>query len=301
MLDRGFLRASGKDHVRFLQGMLTNDVAGLAPGQACPALLLSQKGRVLADLVAMRFADHVLLSCEGAVEPLRAALERFIIMDDVTLEVVELAELAVVGEGVAAALAGAGLPAPEPWRHEGAAGFVVLHAPLADQGAYHVLHTPAAIEALRARLSARRLEPADVALVFLKAGWPRIATDFAPDEILPMEAGSLSSAISFSKGCYVGQEVVVRGTTRGGVKHRFAGLRLAGPAVPPRGAKVASSARPEAGHVTSAAEAPDAVLALAYLWHDVATAGTSVEVQTPDGALAAVVVASPSDAPKELS
>ncbi len=300
MLDRGFLRASGKDHVRFLQGMLTNDVASLAPGQACPALLLSQKGRVVADLIALRFADHVILSCEGSVEPARAALERFIIMDDVTLEVAELAELAVVGDGAAEALASAGLPTPSPWRHE-EDGFVVLQAPIAGQEAYHVLHAPAEIEALRARLPARRLEAADVALLFLQAGWPRIATDFAPDEILPMEAGPLSSAISFSKGCYVGQEVVVRGTTRGGVKHRFAGLRLAGQIVPPRGAKVASSARPEAGHVTSAASSQGAVLALAYLWHDVATAGTSVEVQTSDGALAAVVVASPSDAPKELS
>ncbi len=297
VLDRGFLVVGGKDHVRFLQGMLTNDVAGLTPGQACPALLLSQKGRVVADLVALRFDDHVLLSCEGPAEPVRDALERFVIMDDVTLEIAALAELAVIGQRAQEVLTANQLPAPGPWRHQARGSVLVLHAALADVDAYRVISEHDSV-----LQGCGKLEPSDISLLFLEAAWPRIVTDFAPDEILPMEAGCWTRAISFSKGCYVGQEVVVRGTTRGGVKHRFVGLRVSGRAVPPRGAKVASAARPEAGHVTSARQSPDAgVLALAYLWHDVASAGTSVEVQTPDGALAAVVVAGPFDAPKERS
>ena len=231
----GLLRASGGDRARFLQGMFTNDVAGLAPGAWCRAVVLNVKGRVLAIADVLNEGDAYLLVTEPVTaEKLQQVLERHAIADDVEFERVERAV------------------------HR------VWDSPDAVWSAPPVLSAPAAASSPEA-IEIRRIE----------AGLPRYGVDVSEDNF-PFEA-NLERAISFQKGCYVGQEVVVRATTRGGAKKKLVGLRAGAPLA--AGAIIAGGEKPDAGVVTSAVHSPLAGhIALGYLHHTLWEPGTRVQV-----------------------
>ncbi len=257
VLDLGFrtiVRAVGTDRVVFLQGMLTNDVATLRPGMGCPALLLTIQGRPTADVRVAVLDDAFLLDVDVRLrEALVEALEKLIIADDVELGALP-APLALIGLEGPGAETVLGVSSLAPWAHaEVVVGGVRLRAVRASEvgGPGFVLHAPAgdaatvwdALIAAGARpcgmeaLEGRRIE----------VGVPRIGLDSDARTLaleLPVEA-----AISSTKGCYLGQEVVARGTARGHVNRRLSGLVLDGP-VPPAGTPLLRDGR-EIGHLTS--------------------------------------------------
>jgi folate-binding protein YgfZ len=261
LLDLGFrtlVDATGPDRATFLQGMLTNDVAGLAPGGGCPALLLTIQGRVTADVRVAALDDRLRLDVDvRARDAFVDALEHLLVADDAELApVAEVALIGLEGPGAAALVpAVAGLP---PWSHVeadvGGVGVRVQRASLV-RGAGVALHVPAeragvvwdALAAAGARpcgqraLEGRRVE----------VGVPRIGVDMG-EKTLVLEL-PVDDAVSQTKGCYLGQEVVARGTARGHVNRRLAGLLIDGPA-PARGAALLADGK-EVGQLTTIAHA----------------------------------------------
>jgi folate-binding protein YgfZ len=256
VLAPAFLRFSGKDARSYLHRMSTQDLADLTPGASAYAAFLNAKGHLLAEGHVLAREDDLLVALDpAAAAEARAHLERFVIMDDVTIEPVpDLRALPVLG--------------PEgPRRVEGrAAG--ALRVPNERRGAPAVdLWLPTAeADALRAALVAGglpELGPEELEALRVLGGIARFGVEVGGDAgRLPMEAGLTRAAISFTKGCYLGQEIVVRATVRGQLQRGLVQLALP-PGASPGTPLLAGEA--EVGAVTSAAETPEGRVGLAYL------------------------------------
>jgi folate-binding protein YgfZ len=246
VVDLGFrtiVRATGADRVGFLQGMLTNDVATIASGENRPALLLTIQGRVTADVRVAAVDDALLLDVDvRARDAMTAALEKLIIADDIELATSEEAVIGVEGPAAAALLAGATLDARVLRGGElGADGFV-LHVDSASAGrVWDVLVAAGARPCGMDALEGRRVE----------LGIPRIGLDM-DESTLALEV-PVESAVSQTKGCYLGQEVVARGTARGHVNRKLVAMRLEGPR-PPLGSLLVRDGK-EVGKLTTVARA----------------------------------------------
>jgi folate-binding protein YgfZ len=296
----GRLRVTGPDRADFLQGMLSNDVKALAPGGGCPALLLTEQGKIVADLVALATADAILLDGMAcALEDARVALERYVVADDVELAATGAAEhvLGVLGPDAARALERLGAPLPAvDYAHEtrevlGAAVQIVrVPAPGAGGVRCHVAAADAA-DWWRRCLDAARIPPAGLEawdVLRIESGIPRYGRDLTR-ETLALEA-PLEAAISFRKGCYLGQEVVERITARGHVNRKLVGVAIDGRAVPAPGDRLHAAGR-EVGWVTSAAWSWRLAcpIALAYVRREHLAPGTVLELRgAAEGARATV-------------
>jgi len=278
---RGLLRATGADRVRFLNGMLTADVASLAAGQTAPALQLDRKGHVLAELVVLADPEALLLdAAPGCESELRKTLEKHVIADDVAFASLSdgARSFAVEGPGAREAVRAAGGAAPEPGRFERAelAGTPVLwfgEGALTREGLRAIAPVEAAGELL-ARLALPELDEAAAEVLRIDAAIPAPGRDVTARNF-PQEA-RLERAVSFKKGCYVGQEIVARIASRGAVNRVLVKLRTA--ARVGAGAEV-SLAGAVIGQVTSSAESPaTGALALAYLKVECASPGQRVDV-----------------------
>ena len=280
--DRGLVSVGGDDRRRWLDGMISNDVAALEPGperSGCYALLLSRTGRIVADLHVLLRGDSYWLETERAfAAPLIATLDRFVIADDVRLadRSAEFARLAIEGPAAADVLvAAAGQSvtlAPEACAELEIGGVACLAAAFGWSGeaAYQIFAPRLSADAVAAALCTagadRGLVEATAGaleVLRIEAGVPRLGAEL-DEEVLPPEA-RLERAISTTKGCYTGQEVVARLASRGRVKHLLVGLRCEGDALPPAGAQV-EHAGEKIGDVTSACHSPAAgAIALAYV------------------------------------
>jgi folate-binding protein YgfZ len=253
----------GPDAAGFLQGLLSNEVAGLPTGGATRALLLDAKGRVQADLRVRRdAADAFTLVLDPAAGPLVAELlDRYHFSEDLELIGPEEADTLTLPSASAAVAAGADVVVPSIL--PGA-----VEAVVDDPGA--------AIAALGLpEAPADALETARVA-----AGAARVGVDTGPSTLV-QEAGLESVAVSFEKGCYLGQETVARARYRGRVNRRLRGLRLAaGPPAP--GGRVLLDGR-EVGRMTSAAEVPGVGPAGLAILRREAEEGATVEVEPGGG------------------
>jgi len=303
VIDLGFrtvVLAVGADRVSFLQGMLTNDVARLAAGQGCPALLLTIQGRVTADVRVAALADTLLLDVDvRARDAFVAALEKLIIADDVELRAPAepLALIGLEGPGAEALLAGAAVSAA-PFAHgDVVVGGVSLRAVRASEvrGPGFVLHVPAARAAVvwdaLVKAGARPCGMDALEGRRVEVGVPRIGLDM-DETTLALEV-PVEDAISETKGCYLGQEVVARGTARGHVNRRLVGLLLDGPPPPPHAPLVRDGK--EVGHVTSVARAFGAsrAAALGFVRREHWEPGTTLGVRHGHAATVATVAAWP--------
>ena len=290
---RGKLVATGEDRARFLQGMVSNEVEQLQPGQGNYCFLLNVQGHILADLNLLAQPERLLLDCEPLVtEKLRTTLERYIIMDEVELEdrSAHLGTLAVEGPAapqvVSAALGVDELPA-EPLAHlspDGNPDFLLLRTALTGEGFWIVAqteHLPNFWQKLTKAaepLGGRPVGFAALEVARIEAGTPRYGADIE-ERIIPQETGQFR-ALSFTKGCYLGQEIVERVRSRGHVNRKLVGL--VAPAGSPlrAGMKLQASGR-EIGRITSAARsfALGKPIALAYLRHEFSDPGNQVEVE----------------------
>jgi folate-binding protein YgfZ len=252
---KAVLRASGKDARDYLHRMTTQELNALPPGASAYAAVLNAKGHLLADAHLLIEADGVVMVMDpGAATDAVPHLEKFVIMDDVAFENLSAALRVVplLGPEVATKLGarGEGLRRISN-RRRGAPGLDLL-VPAADAGA------------LRAELVAQGfhdLSPEDLEAIRILGGLARYGADMDATR-MPMEAGLTRLAISFSKGCYTGQEVVLRATARGHLQRGLVQLALpagAGPGAP------LSAGGQEVGVVTSAADTPEGRVGLGYV------------------------------------
>lgn len=302
----------GADRTRFLNGQVTNDVSALAPGDGCYAAVCSAKGRAEGDAFIHRLDEEWLLDTEpGCGDALRARLERYLIADDV--ELADAGEayglLSVLGprSGEALAAADLGLELPRDLlsvgrsRHPEFGELFVVHQPrVAGEGwEIHVGRDRlgALAERLRAGVGAAGGGPVGweaLEIARIEDGFPRFGADFDATT-LPLEAGLESRAISGSKGCYVGQEILGRLQKRGSVAKRLWRLRVArmdDGSLPGPGDKLRHAGR-EVGWLTSVAVSPrdGAVAALGYVRREAQAPAAQLEGRGAGGAFPVRMVA----------
>lgn len=286
------LAVSGPDRKTFLHGLLTNDIQALQPGTGCYAAWLSPQGRMLTDMHVLEQDGTILLDVPA--ETAGATLQRLdqcLFSEDVRLESMAdtLTGVWLHGPKAAAVLETVleeahGLAGWDDYRHRtlefqgepatvvridqlGVPGYCVYLARGRDAAFVEALERSGAVSVAHQVLEAARIE----------AGYPVFGIDMTGDTI-PLEAGIEERAISFTKGCYVGQEVVIRILHRGHgrVARRLVKLRPARRVE--RGARLHAGDR-EIGFVTSAAESPfSGPIALGYVHRDFVAAGTRVQV-----------------------
>jgi folate-binding protein YgfZ len=301
LIDRsnlGRLVVSGKDRASYLQGLLTNDIVALQAGQGCYAAYLTAQGRMIADLWVYELGDAILLTLAPEVKDLvLSRLDQFIFSEDVQLGDVTstFAQIGIVGPHASAAVT-----ALVPGTPKDALDALPVHGNLRgarDNGAVIVTRTvdtgepgfdlylerdraPEAIAALKA-LDVAELDELGVETIRVEGGVPKFHRDM-DEETIPLEAGLESNAISMTKGCYVGQEVIVRVLHRGHgrVVRKLVGLTFdAGARVPEPGGVVRAADR-DVGKVTSACFSPalQRPIALAYVHRDCVEPGSLVSV-----------------------
>jgi folate-binding protein YgfZ len=286
-LSRGAVEATGADAPSFLHRLLSQDVATLVPGRARRAAFLTREGRVLVEPVVWRLEDRSLLVAErDALARALPTLSRYVVADDVTLADVSdrSAHLLLSGPVAPDALAAAGVPPPSPGAFVSAdalaPGAFVLRRDLGDRPAFDVLVPADAAGLVLGRLAAASATPSgedafDVARV--ETGTPAYGAE-VDERVLPTEAG-LEEAVSFTKGCYLGQEVVTMARHRGHPPTLLVRLEVEGDAVPGREAPLVAGGK-AVGRVTTAARGAlhGGVLALGFVRHDLANPGTAVTI-----------------------
>jgi tRNA-modifying protein YgfZ len=271
---RGKLVLTGAETLEFLQGQVTNDVEALEPGRGCYAALLDHKGKILADMRVLRMEDAVWLDCEAVGLPALAknvqmySLGRDVRSEDVTAE---RAILSLIGPAAREALD----VAPPDEEHsfvEGEHGIYVA----TDLGV-DVICAAADAEGVREALGVEPASDEAAECLRIESGRPRHGIDMTSSTI-PQEAGINERAVSFSKGCYVGQETVARLHYRGKPNRFLRGLRLAAPVA--HGAPITLGER-EVGTIGSTCVSPaHGPIALALVRRE-ASPGDTVTVGTP--------------------
>ena len=223
---RGKLLLSGADAAEFLQGQVTNDVEALAPGEGCYAAMLDHKGKVRADMRVLRGTSWIWLDTEP--EPL-AAVRRTVRMYSIGREVSledrtqEDVILSLLGPASRAALDVAP-PAAEHSHVRGEHGLYVA----TDRGV-DVICAAAEVAGVRSALGLPEVSQETAECLRIESGRPRLGLDM-DGATIPQEAGLNERAVSFTKGCYVGQETVARLFHRGRPNRHLRGLRLTRPA-----------------------------------------------------------------------
>lgn len=291
----GLLRIEGSDRTAFLHNLLTNDIKRLAPGAGCRAGLVTPAAKLLADVIVLAEpAAHWLITDASRLEVVRSTLERFRITEDVRLEdaTAQTVILGLFGPAAAsiAEQMGRGQLQAMPYAHSrirmedvplhlirveifGIPG--ALLAAQAEQAAW-------LWDTLLERARARGLRPVGweaLNIVRIEAGCPWYGLDMDEANLLP-ETGLETVAVSDSKGCYVGQEVIARLSTYGSVSRKLMGVRCEGTAIPERGDVIAKDGEP-LGSITSACYSPTLTqpIALGYVKRPHYNTGTAVKIQ----------------------
>lgn len=295
---RGRLLVSGSDRASYLQGLLTNDTAALKAGEGCYSAYLTAQGRMISDLWVYELGDVMLVSLSGDVkDAVLAKLDQFIFSEDVQLGDVTstFGQVAVVGPDAARVVSSlmdeapldrlTALPEHGNIRGAIASGPAIVTR-VTDVGApgFEIYVERAGIDALKAKLvetGCVELDAETTDVLRVEAGVPQFHRDM-DEETIPLEAGIEQRAISQTKGCYVGQEVIIRVLHRGHgrVARKLVGLTFDGDVVPARGAIVKSDQK-DVGEITSSVRsiALDKPIALGYLQRDFLAPGTLVSVE----------------------
>jgi glycine cleavage system T protein len=291
---RGLLQFTGPDRLSFLQGMLSNDLRALNTFDGQYATLLNQQGKVLADLRVLCALNSLYLDFwENLKDRIIEHLHRYLVADEVEIadRSGEYATLSIQGPNAETLLRNITGPAelPTELAHhaminlEGAAVCVVRASHTGESG-FDLIIPNAAVESIARRLidagkplGARWVGEEAQNILRIEAGIPRYGIDFNEDNLL-LEVG-LENAVSFNKGCYLGQEVVERIRSRGHVNRKLCGLLLDGQIAAESGDLIQVDGK-EIGRVTSSAVSPrlKRPIALGYLQKNFWNPGTAITI-----------------------
>lgn len=295
---RGRVRVQGHDRARFLHSMLSNDIETLSTGAGLRAAFLSQKGKLIADMIVYRREDSILLEMEPErVGRFVETLSRYIVSEDVELKDVSGHDVLISIEGPRASTFLSSL----------------LDQPLPKLAPYHFMQN--VIDDVPIRLSAVRhgpgpafdlVVPTDCSIALMKrtiaagqsvgmrlagsrtletrrieAGIARFGVDMDESHLL-LETG-MDDAVSFNKGCYIGQEYVARLAHRGHLNRKLVGMKLEGESIPSHGDHIIGDGR-HVGQVTSSTHSPTLgrPIALGYVHRDFFEPGREVSVRVGD-------------------
>ena len=276
---RGVIEMTGRDRVRFLHGMCTNDIKKLQPGQGCMAAIVNRQGKMVAEMIALAAENALLLEVDRSnLQPAMDHLSRFLVADDVKMQISDAAVLGLWGPRAQSLLGVRDLPDFHLAMREGSA---VHRNPTLGVNGYHLL-VPAARSDEAARILSHGVVPAGFAAyetLRIENGFPRWGADMDAT-LLPMEAGLEPIAISYQKGCYIGQEVIQRVKTYSEPPKMLVQLEVADAGA---GDRISSGAE-EIGAVTSALP----TLALGTVRKEFRAPGTEVAVGGKPGRVRAL-------------
>jgi glycine cleavage system T protein len=291
---------TGDDRAKFLHRIVSNDIKKLVPGQGTYATLLNAQGHILTDFRVYCAADRLLIDTDADLhEKTMQSLQRYIIGDRVQITPLDRFALAIQGPRSRAILERVFPSAPAlngeydhlTTDYSGMPLRVIRATSTGEEG--YELWTEAKYimkiwESLPGQVSTDRLIPCGteaLETLRIEAGIPRYGPDMGEDT-LPLEAGLLN-ALSFNKGCYIGQEIVERARSRGHVNWKLTGLFVEGGQPPAQGEKLLSAGK-EIGEVTSACVSPTLgkTIALAYLRREVSEPGTQLSLASGAAATA---------------
>jgi folate-binding protein YgfZ len=303
--DLGFrakISLTGGDRVRWLNGMVTNNIRDLGVGQGAYAFLLNPQGHILGDLYAYNRGESITVDTDcGQAEKILATFDHYIIMDDV--EVANLSEqvtaLGMSGPKTQEVLAAAGFAMPAmqalhvksvTWQ---GADCTLVRGEDPERLSYEIWIAPDRVRQLWNALLAAGAAPVGSEALELQrivSGIPRYGVDIRERD-LPQETEQ-ARALNFNKGCYVGQEIVERIRSRGAVHRRFTGFIVEGVAEIAAGTRIIAGEK-EVGEITSAASlqlaGADKTIALGYIRREAGVPGREVTI----GAVKATVVQLP--------
>jgi aminomethyltransferase len=282
---RGRLRLTGRTRIDFVHRMSTNDLNALQPGQGAATVLTTAIARIVDRVVVLvREDDALLLTSHGAQATVAAWLLKYVFFnDDVQIHdaSAEPGMFSVYGaraNEVAARLAGGDVSglSLHHWQTFGEGAWLVRADPIAGDG-YHVLAQPSVLAPLwrtAIELGASPIGERALEVLRIESGVPRYGRELS-EAYIPLEAG-LWPDVSFSKGCYIGQEIIARMESRHRLAKQLVGLRARAPIEP--GAKIAVD-RVAVGGVSSAAVRPNGdSIALGFVKPSQATPGTQVSI-----------------------
>jgi len=297
--DLGFrakLSLTGGDRVRWLNGMVTNNIRDLATGHGLYAFLLNPQGRILGDLYAYNRGESIVIDTDRSQsEKILATFDHYIIMDDVEVKDVtdEVSAVGISGPRGREVLIAAGFAVAEiqPLQMQSVT-WQSMECSLVcgEQGNWEIWVSSSGVRKLWDALLAAGARPVGFEALEvhrIESGIPAYGIDIR-DRDLPQETEQ-ERALNFNKGCYIGQEIVERIRSRGAVHRKFTGFVLNGTVA--TGSKVVSNGK-EVGEITSIAELPiagDKRIALGYIRREVGTPGREVMV----GSIGATVVQLP--------
>jgi folate-binding protein YgfZ len=290
--NRARFSVTGKDRVRWLNGMITNNIRDLAVGQGVYAFLLTPQGKIQGDLFAYNRGESLVLDIDRSqVGKVLETLKRYIIMDKVEIAEEGVSAIGIAGPGAAEPLRPMVLQArSDPTRDEAAlrndtglgikelAALQFLEAnwngvavtvvrgdnPLVPT--FELWIEASQVDNLKSALSAKEVSADAIELLRIAAGVPRYGQDIH-DRDLPQETGQ-TRALNFTKGCYIGQEIVERIRARGGVHRLFTGFHVEGE-LPTVGTKIQAEGK-DVGEITSVATLPTGPVALGYVRREAA-------------------------------
>ena len=302
---RAYFKFTGPDRVRYLNAILTNDIKSLKENHGTVSLFLNPQGHIQAEIETHALPDKLLCVSYAMIrERLIPALDKYIIMDDVTLEdrTEAVATLALEGPKTAEAVeevTGVSLGAMDELESKevsvtGMDCRIVRRTPGKEPSGEFLLHRRDVRELWRILLEAAKKRGGAAAgyralnSVRLEQGIPWYDYDFGEKQI-PHEAGLQDSHISYTKGCYTGQEIVERVRSRGQVNRVRVSLRFAGNAAPAANAALTSDGK-EVGYVTRTGFSPaaKAFIGMGYVRRESTAAGTQL---IAEGIGATVVIA----------
>jgi folate-binding protein YgfZ len=290
--DLGFragISLTGGDRIRWMNGMVTNNVRDLAPGHGVYAFLLNPQGRILGDLDVYNRGESLLVDTDRSqLEKILATFDHYIIMDDVDVKNLsdDLTALGVAGPKSRAVLTAAGFTVPElaplqlqdlNWH---GIDCTLARSEDAPHQSYEIWLLPAQVRQLWDALLKAGATPVGFETLETQrilSGIPLYGADIRERD-LPQETEQ-TRALNFNKGCYVGQEIVERIRSRGAVHRKFTGFVLeSGPQIAP-GARILAGEK-EVGEITSVTSLPsptrDATIALGYIRREVGIPGNEV-------------------------